>query len=138
MSLSKETVMTDPILDSTGRLIAPPQTLDPDPNCTQQPRPAGPWDANTGGVAQAITPGSDPRADYAAIVAATAKPVTVAIDEARIPQQVWDALAQLADVSTFRHADTQSDETFVECGVCGEWEGCKAGCPMPLVRALLG
>jgi hypothetical protein len=46
---------------------------------------------------------------------------------------IVDAVESLLDASIARHSN--GDETFVECLVCGDWEGHQAGCFVPALLA---
>lgn len=41
----------------------------------------------------------------------------------------------LLDVAVVPHSS--ADETFLECKLCGEWEGHEEGCPVPALEAWL-
>jgi hypothetical protein len=45
-----------------------------------------------------------------------------------------DKLAALADDAIVRVHDPVSDETFIRCLVCGEWEGHTDICPLPAIE----
>ena len=52
------------------------------------------------------------------------------IDIERIPERVWDLMNELCDEALSRQYDEKSEDTFVQCLVCGEWEGHTPDCPM--------
>jgi len=52
--------------------------------------------------------------------------------------EVAELVEQLLDVATSRHTHSGPDgesETFIECHVCGEWEGHKDGCFVAAMQA---
>jgi len=51
------------------------------------------------------------------------------------PQAVCTAVEDLLDVACQRYYDQQSEETLVECRMCGEWESHRTGCPVPVLEA---
>lgn len=53
------------------------------------------------------------------------------------PLSLVELLNAIADEATSRHHDHQSDETLVECHVCGEWEGHTDECPIPAIQKWL-
>lgn len=50
---------------------------------------------------------------------------------------VLDAAQVTLDLALGHHVDPNSDETFVECRVCGEWEGHTDGCFIPALHRWL-
>ncbi len=44
--------------------------------------------------------------------------------------EVAEAVEALVDVGLSQHG---TDEAFIECHLCGDWDGHKTGCPMPLL-----
>ena len=51
------------------------------------------------------------------------------------PAVIVDMINLLVDAATVRHPN--GDETFVECLVCGEWEGHTDKCPVPSLEQWL-
>lgn len=58
-------------------------------------------------------------------------------NEYETPLSLVDLINAIADEATARHHDSQSDETLVECRVCGEWEGHTDLCPIPAIQKWL-
>lgn len=53
------------------------------------------------------------------------------------PMEAAEAIDQLLGWVLVRHHDTQSEETFVECKLCGEWEDHRSLCPVPALQAFM-
>ncbi len=51
------------------------------------------------------------------------------------PAIVIELMNLLADNAIVRHSN--DDETFLECLVCGEWDGHADECPMPAIERWL-
>lgn len=49
------------------------------------------------------------------------------------PEPLVEALSAVLDAQ-HREYHPQSDETFVQCLVCGEWEGHDDSCPVPAIE----
>ena len=45
-----------------------------------------------------------------------------------------DAAETLLDAATSRHYDSTSEETFLECHACGEWDGHTPACWVPALK----
>lgn len=52
-------------------------------------------------------------------------------------EEAFACLEQAVDHATILHYDSKSEETLMECAVCGEWEGHKEGCVIPVIEKFL-
>lgn len=52
-------------------------------------------------------------------------------------EDALNAMQQAIDSAEVRHYDHNSDETFIECLICGEWEEHKDGCPIPVMKTVI-
>lgn len=52
-----------------------------------------------------------------------------------LPAEVIDAVQSLLDTVLVSHHDRQSEETFIECLMCGEWDSHIDDCCIPAVLA---
>lgn len=52
-------------------------------------------------------------------------------------QKIAEAVEQLLDEVKSTHYDSQSEESFTECHVCGEWESHKDNCFVPVLEKWL-
>jgi hypothetical protein len=48
---------------------------------------------------------------------------------------VVNLLNDVLDAATLRHSN--GDETFIECRLCGEWDGHTDACPLPTIEGWL-
>lgn len=65
----------------------------------------------------------------------TARIATQATAVREVPTSIVDALDVAVTDALQVCYDRGSDETVVECLVCGEWEGHRDGCPIPAIQA---
>jgi len=49
-------------------------------------------------------------------------------------EEIVDAVQTLLDLSTSTHYDYKSEENFVKCHICGEWEGHTDVCFVPVLE----
>lgn len=50
---------------------------------------------------------------------------------------VESAVVSLLDISVLSHHDHESDETFLHCEMCDEWDGHKPQCAVPALERWL-
>lgn len=50
------------------------------------------------------------------------------------PNDINDLFDQVLDRATQKHQDAVSEETFIECRVCGEWDDHTDVCPVPAIE----
>ena len=53
------------------------------------------------------------------------------------PQELTDMLDSFLSEVVQTHYDSQSEDTFVECKLCGEWEGHTEDCPVPAIETYM-
>lgn len=54
------------------------------------------------------------------------------------PYAIVGVAEHLLDIATELHFDNQTEETFSECRLCGEWEGHTDQCPIPALKQWMG
>ena len=52
---------------------------------------------------------------------------------AKLKAELDNLLEQVLDEAMIPHRDMQSEESFQECAICGEWDGHVNHCPIPAI-----
>ncbi len=51
--------------------------------------------------------------------------------------ELVDSIVAVMDLAVLPHHDHSAGETFLECKLCGEWEGHEDDCPIPMLERWL-
>lgn len=49
----------------------------------------------------------------------------------------FEVLEQALEAGILSHWNSKSEEVFIECLLCDDWEGHKDGCPIPVIEKWL-